>query len=68
MDDTKILKISDAELEERLKTRDEFYLLVWDKKPRLSVAGVQAKINLVLVKEAYVRRIFFNLKSKNMLI
>lgn len=41
-------KISDTELEERLNTRDEFNLLVWDQKPRLSVAGVQAKINVLL--------------------
>jgi len=41
-------KISDDELEERLNTRDAFDLIVWDKKPRLSVAGVQAKINVLL--------------------
>ncbi|MDF1827823.1 MAG: HipA domain-containing protein [Legionellaceae bacterium] len=41
-------EISDAELEERLNTRNEFNMLVWDQKPRLSVAGVQAKINVIL--------------------
>jgi serine/threonine-protein kinase HipA len=41
-------QISDTELEDRLNTRDEFNLLVWDQKPRLSVAGVQAKINVLL--------------------
>ena len=31
--------ITDGELEQRLDTRDEFSLIVWDAKPRLSVAG-----------------------------
>lgn len=39
------------ELKQRLDTRDEFGLIVWDGKPRLSVAGVQDKINLMLNKE-----------------
>jgi len=36
------------ELAQRLNDREHFSLLVWDGKPRLSVAGVQDKINVVL--------------------
>lgn len=43
--------ISDKELEQRLDTRDSFSLIFWDGKPRLSVAGVQDKINVVLNEE-----------------
>ena len=43
--------ISDGELEQRLDAREEFSLIVWDGKPRLSVAGVQDKINVILNKE-----------------
>ncbi|HAT6811362.1 TPA: type II toxin-antitoxin system HipA family toxin [Legionella pneumophila] len=43
--------ITDEELEERLNHRDPYDLIVWDGKPRLSVAGVQDKINVVLNKE-----------------
>src|SRR3546814_971836 len=40
--------ITDEELEQRLNDRDPYGLIVWDGKPRLSVAGVQDKINVVL--------------------
>ena len=40
--------ITNDELEKRLDNRDEFSLIIWDGKPRLSVAGVQDKINVVL--------------------
>ncbi len=43
--------ITSVELEERLDRRDLYSLVVWDGKPRLSVAGVQDKINVVLNKE-----------------
>lgn len=43
--------ITYEELEERLNNRDLYNLMVWDGKPRLSVAGVQDKINVVLTKE-----------------
>lgn len=43
--------ITADELEQRLDTRDEFGLIIWDGKPRLSVAGVQDKINLIMNKE-----------------
>lgn len=39
------------ELIERLDQKDEFGLLTWDDKPRLSVAGVQDKLN-VFINEA----------------
>ncbi|WED42020.1 HipA domain-containing protein [Legionella cardiaca] len=40
--------ITNDELEDRLNNRDTYSLMVWDGKPRLSVAGVQDKINVVL--------------------
>lgn len=45
---TSFRKLLPDEMENRLRTRDEFPLIVWDGKPRLSVAGVQDKINVVL--------------------
>lgn len=36
------------ELAQRLNNRDTFNLTIWDGKPRLSVAGVQDKINVVV--------------------
>lgn len=43
--------IADHELEKRLDSRDEFSLIVWDGKPRLSVAGIQDKINVVVTED-----------------
>ncbi len=40
--------ISDVELAERLKHREEYGLVIWDAKPRLSSAGVQDKINVLI--------------------
>ncbi|WP_099908996.1 HipA domain-containing protein [Legionella massiliensis] len=40
--------ITDEELAQRLDHRDRYSLIIWDGKPRLSVAGVQDKINVVL--------------------
>lgn len=40
--------IAEAELIERLNQRNHQDLIVWDEKPRLSVAGVQDKINVML--------------------
>ncbi len=40
--------ITSAEIEERLDKRDEYSLIFWDGKPRLSVAGVQDKINVTI--------------------
>lgn len=44
----KFLAISDDDLERRLNTRGEVGLTIWQGKPRLSVAGVQDKINVVV--------------------
>lgn len=43
--------ITEHELTQRLDDREHFSLIVWDGKPRLSVAGVQDKINVILNKE-----------------
>jgi len=40
--------LEDAELIERLDNKEEFGLLTWDDKPRLSVAGVQDKLNVFI--------------------
>lgn len=42
--------LPDSELEQRLHNH-EFGLIIWDNKPRLSVAGVQNKINLVITPQ-----------------
>lgn len=43
--------ITDNEMAQRLDSRDDFGLIIWDGKPRLSVAGVQDKINVMINKE-----------------
>jgi serine/threonine-protein kinase HipA len=43
--------LRESELTERLDHKEEFGLLTWDDKPRLSVAGVQDKLN-VFINEA----------------
>jgi serine/threonine-protein kinase HipA len=43
--------ITSEELEQRLNQGDTYSLIIWDGKPRLSVAGVQDKINVVLNKQ-----------------
>ncbi len=40
--------ITSAEIEKRLNERDEYSLIIWDGKPRLSMAGVQDKINVTI--------------------
>jgi len=40
--------ITSAEIERRLDERDEYSLIIWDGKPRLSMAGVQDKINVTI--------------------
>ena len=42
------------ELAQRLNDREHFGLIIWDNKPRLSVAGVQDKINIVLDHEGNI--------------
>nr|WP_058442026.1 HipA domain-containing protein [Legionella brunensis] len=46
-------QITNEELEGRLNNRDSYSLIVWDGKHRLSVAGVQDKINVVLNEEGH---------------
>ena len=48
---TSFRKITAVELEKRLDTRDEYSLIIWDGKPRLSMAGVQDKINVAINSE-----------------
>lgn len=43
--------ITPTELKKRLETRDEYSLIIWDGKPRLSMAGIQDKINVVINSE-----------------
>ena len=47
-DTTQFRPLSEPELAERLASRQQLGLTVWDGKPRLSVAGVQDKLNLLL--------------------
>lgn len=46
--------ITPEELQERLDKRDKFNLQIWDDKPRLSLAGVQDKLNVVVNKYNFV--------------
>ena len=43
--------ITISEMVDRLAEYDTYHLLVWDDRPRLSVAGVQDKINVVVNEE-----------------
>ncbi len=43
--------ITSAEIEKRLDKRNEYSLIIWDGKPRLSIAGVQEKINITINSE-----------------
>lgn len=43
--------LGEAELIERLDHKDDFGLLHWDDKPRLSVAGVQDKLNVFVTEQ-----------------
>jgi serine/threonine-protein kinase HipA len=40
--------LTENELESRLDTKEDIGLLTWDDKPRLSVAGVQDKLNVLI--------------------
>lgn len=40
--------LKEAELIERLNNKEDYGLLTWDDKPRLSVAGVQDKLNVFM--------------------
>jgi serine/threonine-protein kinase HipA len=45
--------IQDDELIQRLNQREVNSLIIWDGKPRLSVAGIQEKINIVLKNKQF---------------
>ena len=45
--------ITEAEILERLKAPEVYPLTVWDGAPRLSVAGVQTKLNVLKIGEVY---------------
>ncbi|RUM68318.1 MAG: type II toxin-antitoxin system HipA family toxin [Sulfurospirillum sp.] len=46
-------KIKEIELTERIRTEDPVRLIIWDGKPRLSVAGVQDKLPVIYRNGAY---------------
>lgn len=50
---THFRKILPTELQKRLENPDVFPLEIWDNKPRLSVAGVQAKLNVFMHNGEY---------------
>lgn len=52
--ENKFSMISGEELAQRLNDRDHYSLMIWDGKPRLSVAGIQDKINVVLNDEGNI--------------
>ena len=43
--------LGEEELTERLNHKEDFGLLQWDNKPRLSVAGVQDKLNIFVTEQ-----------------
>lgn len=51
--ETSFRTISDAEVIKRLEDPDSWPMEVWDGKPRLSVAGVQSKLNLFYNGKAF---------------
>lgn len=50
----KIRPLPNKELSKRLNDREHFSLMIWDGKPRLSVAGVQDKINVISDNEGNI--------------
>lgn len=48
---TSFKEISKSELTQRIKNRSSINITIWDKKPRLSLAGVQDKLPLVILDE-----------------
>lgn len=49
---TSFKEISNDELTQRIKNRNTINITIWDKKPRLSLAGVQDKLPLVVLDDA----------------
>jgi len=52
--ETQFRLITDTELIERLNQREFQGLVVWDNKPRLSVAGMQDKLNILLDEQGQI--------------
>ncbi len=50
---TLMRKIKEIELIERIKNEDTLSLIIWDGKPRLSVAGVQDKLPVIYHDKTY---------------
>lgn len=50
---TSFREISYEELSERIKNKDDIPIFIWDEKPRLSVAGVQAKLPICKIGDKY---------------
>jgi serine/threonine-protein kinase HipA len=46
--------LGEAELAERLNNKEDFGLLHWDDKPRLSVAGLQDKLNVFVTAQGQI--------------
>lgn len=49
--ETTFREVTSAELAERIAARGEVPITIWDKKPRLSVAGVQDKLTLLFLPD-----------------
>ncbi|GAD89461.1 hypothetical protein VHA01S_020_00440 [Vibrio halioticoli NBRC 102217] len=47
--ETSFNPINDSELNKKLSDPELWYLDVWEGKPRLSVAGVQSKLNVLSI-------------------
>lgn len=46
--ETKFIQLDEKELIKRLERIDRYDLIIWDDKPRLSTAGIQDKLNVVV--------------------
>lgn len=53
-DDAKFRPLEETELAQRLDQREAFGLVLWDNKPRLSVAGVQDKLNVIVLPDGSI--------------
>lgn len=50
---TEFREITEKELAQRIRERNSIPLSIWDKKPRLSVAGLQDKLPIAIIKGKY---------------
>jgi len=74
---TSFREISKEELALRVTKREEESIQIWDGKPRLSVAGVQAKLPIVIIGDKYglgegdicsTHILKFNKKNENIIL